>query len=115
MTTSPRRDRRSFTDEFKADAVAMVTELGRTRADVARDLELNESTLGRWVAKAAGTKGTGTGSHRRTPDPNSDDVFEMRKEIARLKDENIFLKKAAAYAGDRCQVRGASRLVSSSR
>ena len=32
-----------------------------------------------------------------TPDPDSDDIFEMRKEIARLKDENIFLKKAAAF------------------
>lgn len=97
MTTSPRRDRRSFTDEFKADAVAMVLQLGRTRADVARDLEINESTLGRWVSKAAGTEGTGTGSHRRAPDPDSDDVFEMRKEIARLTDENAFLKKAAAF------------------
>lgn len=97
MTASPRKPRRSFTDEFKADAVAMVLELGRSRAEVARDLELDESTLGRWVAKAAGTEGTGTGSHRRTPDPASDGVFEMRKEIARLRDENIFLKKAAAF------------------
>ncbi|TXI51858.1 transposase, partial [Mycolicibacter arupensis] len=63
-TTSPRRDRRSFTDEFKADAVAMVLELGRSRADVARDLDINESTLGRWVAKKLGTEGTGSGSHR---------------------------------------------------
>lgn len=97
MTPPPRRAKRSFTAEFKADAVAMVLELGRTRTDVARDLEINESTLGGWVAKAAGTEGTGTGSHRRTPNPHSDDVFEMRKEIARLKDENIFLKKAAAF------------------
>lgn len=97
MTSSPRRERRSYTDEFKADAVAMVTELGRSRADVARDLDLSESTLGRWVAKAIGSTGTGSGSHRRAPDPASDDVFEMRKTIARLEEENRFLKKAAAF------------------
>ncbi len=96
-TTSPRKGRRSFTDEFKADAVAMVLKLGRSRAEVARDLDLNESTLGRWVAKELGSEGTGSGSHRRAPDPDSDDVFEMRKEIARLRDENTFLKKAAAF------------------
>lgn len=99
MTTnqSPRRPRREFTSEFKADAVAMVTDLGKSRAEVARDLDINESTLGRWLAKATGTEGTGSGSARRAPDANSDDPAEMAKEIARLKQENAFLKKAAAF------------------
>ena len=100
MTTNqyPRRPRREFTSEFKADAVAMVTDLGKSRAEVARDLDINESTLGRWVAKATGTEGTGSGSARRaSADANSDDPAEMAKEIARLKQENAFLKKAAAF------------------
>ena len=91
------RPRREFSDEFKADAVRMVTELGKTRAQVARDLEINESTLGKWVGKATGTHGTGSGSARRTPDPHSQDPHEMQREINRLREENIFLKKAAAF------------------
>ncbi len=95
------RPRREFSDEFKADAVRMVTELGKTRAQVARDLEINESTLGKWVGKwvgkATGTHGTGSGSARRTPDPYSQDPHEMQREINRLREENTFLKKAAAF------------------
>ena len=97
MASKARRARRSFTDEFKADVVAMVTELGRSRAEVARDLDLTESSVGRWVAEATGTTGTGSGSHRRAADPDSDDPFELRKRIAALEDENAFLKKAAAF------------------
>ena len=91
------RPRREFSDEFKADAVRMVTELGKSRAQVAKELELNESTLGRWVARAIGTTGTGRGSARRAPDPESADPREMQREIARLREENEFLKKAAAF------------------
>ncbi|WP_396249368.1 transposase [Gordonia malaquae] len=91
------RPRRVFTDEFKADAVAMVTQLGRPRAEVARDLGIGESTLGRWVASATGTAGSGSGSNRRAPDLAGDDPNEMRRELARLREENAFLKKAAAF------------------
>lgn len=91
------RIKRQFTSEFKADAVRMVTELGKSRAQVARDLDVNESTLGKWVAQATGTQGTGRGSHMRTPDPGSDDPREMRRELERLRQENEFLKKAAAF------------------
>lgn len=94
---STRRPRREFSDEFKADAVRMVTELGKTRAQVARDLDINESTIGKWVAKATGTHGTGSGSARRTPNPESTDPREMQREIDRLREENTFLKKAAAF------------------
>lgn len=95
--SSPGSPRRVFTEQFKADAVAMVTELGRTRAEVARDLGIAASSLGRWVAEATGTVGSGSGSHRRVPDPASGDPHEMRREIARLREENVFLKKAAAF------------------
>lgn len=96
MSTTP-RPKRQFTAAFKADAVRMVTELGKSRAQAARDLEINESTLGRWVAQALGTEGTGRGCHMRAPDPDSDDPRELARENARLRQENEFLKKAAAF------------------
>lgn len=63
------RPKREFSDQYKADAVNMVLELGKSRAQAARDLGINESTLGKWVSKATGTEGSGRGSHLCTPNP----------------------------------------------
>ena len=48
MTTEKPR-KRQFTDEFKADAVQLVVQSDRPIAQVARELEINESSLGYWV------------------------------------------------------------------
>jgi transposase-like protein len=48
----PKRERRSFTDEFKAGAVRLVLDEGKTVAAVARDLDLTQSALGGWVKQA---------------------------------------------------------------
>ena len=61
-TPNPHGPRPQYTEEFKADAVAMVTELGKSRSQVAEDLQVSASTLGRWVATATGITGTGRGS-----------------------------------------------------
>ena len=46
------RTRRSFTDEFKRDAVALVIDEGRRVIDVAGALGVGEGTLGNWVRQA---------------------------------------------------------------
>ncbi len=47
-----KRARRSYTDEFKAGAVRLVLDEGKTVAQVARDLDLTESALGGWVKQS---------------------------------------------------------------
>ena len=42
--------RRKFSQQFKAEAVQMVIETGKPVAEVARDLGVNDGTLGNWVA-----------------------------------------------------------------
>nr|THJ66908.1 transposase [Rhodococcus qingshengii] len=86
--------RRQFSPQFKAEAVRMVVGLGRSLAAVARDLEINPGTLGNWV-KAW---------REENPDPatatnpvEAARVAEMESEIRRLRMENEFLKKAAAF------------------
>lgn len=49
MEEKPTRTRRSFTDEFKRDAVAMVLDDGNRIVDVAERLGVGEGTLGNWV------------------------------------------------------------------
>jgi transposase len=47
-----RRPRRNFTDEFKAETVAMVEASGSEIAKVARELTIHDSSLGNWVRQA---------------------------------------------------------------
>src|SRR5258707_11242890 len=70
-----RRARRQFTDEFKAGAVRLVLDEGRTVGAVARELDLTETAFRKWVehARADRTQGkTGVTTAEReelAPDP----------------------------------------------
>ncbi len=89
-----KRARRSFTDEFKAGAVRLVLDEGKTVAQVARDLDLTASALGGWVnqARADRTDGkTGLTTAER------EELAQLRKENRTLRMERDFLKKAAAF------------------
>jgi transposase-like protein len=86
--------RRRFSPQFKAEAVQMVLETGKPIAEVARDLGINDGTLGNWVNRW----------HAEHPEPVKSEtpverarVKEMEDEIRRLRMENEFLKKAAAF------------------
>jgi transposase len=89
-----RRSRRSFTDEFKAGAVRLVLDEGKTTADVARDLDVHSSVVGTWVkhARADRTKGkTGLTTAER------EELAKLKKEVRELRMERDLLKKAAAF------------------
>ncbi len=79
MEQEPVRSRRSFTDEFKRDAVGFVIDEGRTVIDVARSLGIGEGTLGNWVRQARIDRGERAGltTSERT------EIVELRKENAR--------------------------------
>lgn len=89
-----KRERRSFTDEFKAGAVRLVLEEGKTVAQVARDLDLTASALSNWVrqARADRSKGkTGLTTAER------EELAQLRKENRLLRMERDFAKKAVAF------------------
>ena len=88
---------KAYPPQFKQQCVDTVLVLGKTREEVAREYEVSASALGRWVAAAQGTQGTGSGSHLRKADPNSQDSAELSKRVRELELENEFLKKAAAF------------------
>ena len=85
-----RSERRVFTEEFKRDAVRLAKERGNT-SQVARDLGVHESVLGRWkrqMEKGEENPFPGQGN------PQDPDLAQMKREMARLKEENEILKKA---------------------
>jgi len=92
--TKRKRSRRSFSEEFKAGAVRLVLEEGKTVGRAARDLDLTESSLRKWVeqARADRTKGkTGLTTAER------EELAHLRKENRVLQEEREILKKAAAF------------------
>ena len=52
----------AFTEAYKAEVVALAASSGKTLAEIARDLDLTESSLRRWVAQAEIDAGRGEGS-----------------------------------------------------
>ncbi len=89
--TSERRPRRKFTDEFKADAVALVEESGGQIAKVAKELGIYDSSLGNWVRQAREeAAGAPTAAERA-------EIRELRKELERVTRERDILGKATAY------------------
>jgi transposase-like protein len=92
MTTKLRR---SFTKEFKAEAVKLVIEHRMTMAKVSRELGVGESVLGRWVQKANVDAGRGPPGALTTPE--RDELARLRRENSQLRMEREILKKAAAF------------------
>ena len=89
-----RRARRQFTDEFKAGAVRLVLDEGRTVGAVARELDLTETAFRHWVeqARADQTHGkTGVTSTER------EELARLRKENRQLWMDRDILVKAAAF------------------
>jgi transposase len=94
VETPKRRPRRRFDDDFKAQAVRLVLEEGKSVGGVARDLDLTETALREWVkrARADRTKGrTGLTTAER------EELARLRKENRILREEREILKKAAAF------------------
>lgn len=86
--------RRRFSHQFKAEAVQLVLQSGRPIAEIARELVINEGTLGNWV--------NAWRNENPAPDPELSPtgrarMREMEDELRRLRMENEFLKKAAAF------------------
>ena len=79
-----RREKRQFTDEFRAGAVRLVLEEGKKVAQVARDLGLTPSSVSLWVRRARADRSGGkTGL---TTDERGE-YAAMRKELRVVKME----------------------------
>ena|SRR5437868_14770383 len=89
-----KRQRRTFSDEFRAGAVSLVLK-GKTVSQVARDLDLTQSSLGRWVEQARADEGKSTRGTLTTEE--KDELARLRKEVRELRLEREILKKAAAF------------------
>jgi transposase len=92
-TEDGRRPRRSFTEQYKAEVVDLCRHGGKSMAEIARDLDLTESSVRRWVAQAeidAGHREGLTSSER-------EELARLRKENRVLREERDILKRATLF------------------
>jgi transposase len=91
------RVRRSFTPEFKRDAMRLV-EKGKTVTEAARDLGIARSLLQYWMRQERGgqepSRSTGEGPS------DSERVRQLEKELRDAREERDILRKALAYFAD---------------
>src|ERR1700736_6545836 len=85
------RQRRSFTDDYKRQAVDLVASSGRSAGSVAKELGLRESVLRRWMAQR-GAGGEPTAAARRPTTQAALPSADHAAEIARLQRENERLR-----------------------
>ena len=89
--------RRMYTREFKESAIELYYNSGKTAREVARDLGINQENLSRWLREK---KEGESGNLRVFPgkgNPRDEEIYQLRKELADLRETNEILKKAMAF------------------
>jgi transposase len=81
--------RRSFTPEYKQDAVALIVDGGHTIVEVAKKLEISETSIRKWVKKIQPPT---------EPVPEKQLSESERAELARLRKENAKLEMQLEFA-----------------
>lgn len=92
-----KKARRRFDQQFKVDAVRLSEEAGKTVAEVARNLGVTRSQLDRWrrdLRASSSVQAAFPGNGNLGADKK--EVEELRRELARVKEEREILKKAMA-------------------
>lgn len=88
--------RRRFDRAFKLEAVKLVRERGVSAAQAARDLDVHENVLRKWIKEFAADPQhafPGQGLMK----PEQQEIERLRREVVRLKAERDILKKATAF------------------
>jgi transposase len=89
-----KRARRRFSREYKAQAVQRVIESGRPLADIAVELDVSPGQLSQWRNEQLAA-----GSAEALVQKKADEaeMLRLRREVKRLEEENLILRKAAAF------------------
>ena len=90
--TTEKRMRREYTEDFKRDAVALVTEQGYKPAEAARSLGIGDNLIRRWKREFEEAA-----SGKRLGEDEREELKRLRKENRLLRMEKEILKKASQY------------------
>jgi transposase-like protein len=93
------RRRQAFSREFKLEAIRLLEEGKKPASDIARELGIKRNQLYKWKELrdkqgVAVFPGSGKRSNRGS---DSEEIARLKSEVAKVKEENEILKKAAAF------------------
>ncbi len=98
MGKQEKKQRRSFTPEYRREAAHLVIDTGRPVTRVAREVDLNEGLLGKWVkAERARLAGEVDPGGAEASSEEREELAQLRREVRELRKDNEFLGKAAAF------------------
>lgn len=89
------RKRRKFTKEYKAEVVQLIKQGNKSVAQVARDLDLTESSLHGWLKQRDIDTGNGPAGALTTAERQ--ELVQLRRRVRELQMERDILKKATAF------------------
>ena len=91
--------RKMFSSEFKREAVRLLEQGDKTSAQLARELGVKRNQLYKWQdeIKKHGEDAFPGHGRRQSPDNQAAENARLKQELARVKEENEILKKAAAF------------------
>jgi transposase len=95
VSGTPGKRQPTYTPEFRADAVRLVEQSGKSMRQVAADLGLATESLRRWVQQSQVDAGRGPAGALTTEE--REELRRLRRENATLRMEREILKKAAAF------------------
>jgi transposase len=87
------KQRRSFSPEFRQEAVRLALQSERPLSEIARELKIRPDQLRHWKQQLTRAAGAPPPSGE-TPEQ---ELRRLRREVAVLRQERDFLKKAAAF------------------
>ena len=90
-----KRERRSFTKEYKAEVVDLIRNSGKSVGTICRELDLTETAVRRWVKQAEVDDGQGPVGVLTTAE--REELRQLRRENRELRMEREILKKATAF------------------
>lgn len=86
-----------YTKEFREEAVRMVLEHNPSAYEVAHNLSIPKSTITYWVREAKKGRLSLVGNTKKTLSETEIELARVKRELAQVKMERDFLRKAAAY------------------
>ena len=95
--SSKRKPYKTYTREFKFEAVRMMRESDRPAAEIARELGIRRNQLYKWAEQLDANGDQAFTSRGRPRKEDQSDLSKLKQENERLREEVAILKKAAAY------------------
>ena len=89
------RRRRTYSREFKMQALQLLETSGKSAAEIERDLGIGDGCLGQWRKKMAANGESAFPGHGRLS-PEQEELLQLKRELEIVRQERDILKKAVA-------------------